>query len=44
MRNRLLLNSIGILSSAIDALNRAGKKEAIDKVTEKLLKLVEKLE
>ena len=43
MENQELLNAIAVLSTAIDALNRAGKEAAITALAEKMLELVAKL-
>lgn len=43
MDTQTTINAIGTLAGTIDALNRAEDKEAIKKVTEKLLELVNKL-
>lgn len=41
--NQTTINAIGTLAGTVDALNRAQQTEAIKKVTEKILELVEKL-
>jgi hypothetical protein len=43
MEKQMIINAILSLSSVIDSLNRAGKKETIDEVTPKLLELVKQL-
>mgnify|MGYP001618455448 CR=1 FL=1 len=43
MENQATINAIGTLSGTIDALTRAGDKEAIRVVTEKILELIKKL-
>lgn len=43
METQQIINAILSLSSVIDSLNRAGKKNEIDKVTPKLLELIGKL-
>jgi hypothetical protein len=41
--NQKLLNTIYTLASVIDPLIRAEKKDAIDKVVEKILETIEKI-
>lgn len=43
MKQQMIINAILSLSSVIDSLNRASKKDEIDKVTPKLLELISKL-
>ena len=43
MEKEVIINSIGTLSSTLDALNRAGEKEAIKEVVTKILELVKQL-
>ena len=43
MEKQAIINAVLSLSGVIDSLNRAGKKEAIDEVTIKLLELVKQL-
>jgi hypothetical protein len=43
MNNQELLNTIATLTSSIDPLIRAEKKEAIDTVVKKIIELIEKL-
>ena len=43
METQTLINAILSLSTVIDALNRAGKKDEIDTVVKKQLELIEKL-
>jgi hypothetical protein len=43
MNNQNLINALGILSSTLDALNRAGEKEAMKEITAKIIELTKKL-
>ncbi len=43
MDKQQIINAIGTLSGTIDSLNRVGDTKAIEKVTAKLLELIDKL-
>jgi hypothetical protein len=43
MEKQVLINAVGTLSGTLDALNRAGEKEAIKEVVSKMLELVKQL-
>ena len=43
MEKQVIINGIGTLSGTLDALNRAGEKDAIKEVVTKILELVKQL-
>jgi len=43
MEEKNILNTVAILTGALDALNRAGKMEAVDEIALKILELVKKI-